>query len=62
VGYPDITRKSIEDEGEGFILTDLEHYSLGTTRERDDYLKLTEIDFNNLKCGHMQWCNQGDLD
>lgn len=62
VGYATDTKDSIEDEGDGVVLTDLEHYTVGNIRQLEDYLELTNIDVKNMKCGYMMWCARGSLE
>ncbi|CAJ1929863.1 unnamed protein product [Cylindrotheca closterium] len=62
VGYTTDTKDSIEAEGDGAVLTDLEHYTVGNTRSLKDYLELTNIDLENMKCGYMMWCTRGTLE
>jgi [Skp1-protein]-hydroxyproline N-acetylglucosaminyltransferase len=62
VGYPDITQQSLQKIKLDDVLTEIQYYGLGTNRTRDEYIKLTGIDFHNLKCTPMKWCNQGTLD
>lgn len=62
VGYTDDTPELIEQEGDGIVLTDYEHYSLGHTRPLEDYLKLTNIDVVNQKCKRMDWCEKATLE
>ena len=61
VGYPTDTVEAIKGDGDEIVLTDVEHYSMGTTRPAQDYLELTNIDPVKQKCGTMQWCNRGEL-
>lgn len=62
VGYTTDTKDSIEADGDGVVLTDLEHYTVGDTRPLEDYLELTNIDVENMKCGYMMWCAKGTLE
>jgi Glycosyltransferase (GlcNAc) len=62
VGYPDVTFESLQAEQLDDVLTELQHYGLGTNRTRDEYIKLTGINFHQLRCPNMRWCNQGQLD
>eukprot|EP00554_Chaetoceros_debilis_P007814 CAMPEP_0194075320 /NCGR_PEP_ID=MMETSP0149-20130528/2351_1 /TAXON_ID=122233 /ORGANISM="Chaetoceros debilis, Strain MM31A-1" /LENGTH=670 /DNA_ID=CAMNT_0038755761 /DNA_START=127 /DNA_END=2136 /DNA_ORIENTATION=+ len=62
-GYPDATLEKIREENIEFIMEDLEHYSLGDKRSRDDYLKFSGISVDKkhdaLQCERIVWCNQG---
>ncbi|KAG7351805.1 glycosyltransferase GlcNAc [Nitzschia inconspicua] len=62
VGYTDDTPELIEKDGDGIVLTDYEHYSLGNERSLQDYLKLTKIDVVNQKCQRMGWCEKAILE
>ena len=62
VGYGDHTAKKIEEEGDGIVLTDYEHYSVGTERTLEEYMDFTKIDVEHLKCNRMDWCIKGDLE
>ncbi|KAL9190558.1 hypothetical protein ACHAXT_000264 [Thalassiosira profunda] len=62
VGYKDCcTREKLQREGDELVLTDVEHYGFGDVRSREEYLKLTKIDVDKKRCGHMEWCTKGDL-
>ena len=62
VGYGTDTKEKIEQEGDGVVLEDYEHYALGTERTREAYLELTNIDVEHMKCGRMPWCTKGELE
>jgi len=62
IGYPEVSREAIESAGSEFVLTEFEHYSMGTERTAEAYLELTEIDVKNQRCGHITWCGQGELE
>jgi len=62
VGYSTDTREKIEADGFGVVLEDYEHYSLGTERTGEEYLEMTNIDVENMKCGRMPWCRKGELE
>jgi len=62
IGYPEVSREAIERQGNEFVLTEFEHYSMGTERTAEAYLELTEIDVKNQRCGHITWCGQGELE
>jgi [Skp1-protein]-hydroxyproline N-acetylglucosaminyltransferase len=62
VGYLDDTEALITAEGDQVVLTDIQHYSMGTERTREAYLELTNIDVVNLQCKPMKWCNHGELE
>ena len=63
VGYPGSTKEKIEENGSSIVLTELEHYGLGSERSWDDYMKFTNITVNEktdtLVCSNMEWCNKG---
>lgn len=61
VGYETDTVQAITAAGDAIVLTDFERYGLGTERKKEDYLKLTEIDVQNMRCGNMQWCTKATL-
>ena len=50
VGYSTDTREKIEADGFGVVLEDYEYYSLGTERTGEEYLEMTNIDVENMKC------------
>lgn len=62
VGYSTDTREKIEADGFGVVLEDYEYYSLGTERTGEEYLEMTNIDVENMKCGRMPWCRKGELE
>jgi hypothetical protein len=62
IGYTDATPEVIQKDGDGIVLTDYEHYSLGNARSLQDYLTLTNIDVVNQKCKRMEWCEQATLE
>ena len=62
VGYSTDTREKIEADGFGVVLEDYEYYSLGTERTGEEYLEMTNIDVENMKCGPMPWCRKGELE
>jgi len=63
VGYPGSTTEKIETDGSSIILTESEHYGLGSVRSWDDYMKFTNltIDEKNdmIVCHKIEWCNKG---
>uniref|UniRef100_A0A7S2HSP7 Glycosyltransferase 2-like domain-containing protein n=2 Tax=Helicotheca tamesis TaxID=374047 RepID=A0A7S2HSP7_9STRA len=61
VGYPEVSKEKIKQGGFDDILTDLEHYSMGTERSKQAYLELTKIDPANHKCSAISWCNRCEL-
>ncbi len=66
VGYPDATDKWIKDNNIEFVLEGMEHYSLGTVRTRDEYLKFAgiHVDYQNnaMQCLPISWCNNEELE
>jgi len=66
VGYPGSTTDKIETDGSSIILTELEHYGLGSVRSWDDYMKFTNltIDEKNdiIVCHKIEWCNKGGIE
>ena len=71
MGYPkltvdDIMKKQQQHDGEDEAyynpLLELDHYGLGTARSREEYLKFAEIDLDNMKCGPLKWCSEGELE
>lgn len=61
VGYPEVSTEEVKKEGDELVLTDLEYYGMGNVRTREAYLELTNIDFHDKTCKHMQWCNKCEL-
>mmetsp|Transcript_7980 Transcript_7980/g.11943 ORF Transcript_7980/g.11943 Transcript_7980/m.11943 type:complete len:565 (-) Transcript_7980:185-1879(-) len=61
VGYPEVSRAKIIEGGHEEVLTDLEHYSMGSERTREAYLEFTNIDPATHQCKAMQWCNRCQL-
>jgi hypothetical protein len=62
VGYPEVSIEALEADGDGFILTELDQYGLGTVRTREAYLELTNIDLENKVCKKMTWCEHGSME
>ena len=66
VGYPDSKRSSIAQEGNEEILTDIEHYSLGTERSWQDYMEFAGLHIDEehdaIDCSPIHWCNHGTKD
>ena len=62
VGYPTDLAELIAQDGDGVVLTDYDHYALGTVRTAEEYLNFTNIDVVNQECGHMWWCTRGELE
>ncbi len=62
VGYTTDTEELIEKDGDGIVLTDFEHYSLGQNRTLQAYLELTNIDVVHQQCKSMPWCSKGTLE
>jgi [Skp1-protein]-hydroxyproline N-acetylglucosaminyltransferase len=62
VGYPETTKEWLKEKGIDHILIDLQYYGLGNVRSREEYTKLTLIDFEKKQCIRMAWCNKGELD
>jgi [Skp1-protein]-hydroxyproline N-acetylglucosaminyltransferase len=62
VGYLDVSREAVEAEGDGMVLIDSEHYSLGKVRTREAYLNFTHINLEKMTCGNMPWCNKCTLE
>ena len=62
VGYPEDTVEAIGAGGDGIVLTDKDHYGLGTERTREAYLELTKIDPGKQQCHPMDWCANGLLE
>ena len=65
-GYPLHTVESIEHDEQAFVLTDREHYDLGTERSWDDFLDFAQVRVNHtsgaLDClfpRGVPWCNEG---
>lgn len=62
VGYSTDTTDAIEADGDGIVLTDYEHYTVGDVRPLKEYLELTNIDVEKMQCGRMEWCTKGTLE
>ena len=66
VGYPDATREIIARDGNEIILTDIEHYGLGTERSWEDYMEFANLHINEqhnvIDCSAISWCNHGTKD
>jgi len=62
VGYAESSREVLEKAGNEIVLADLEYYSMGKERTREEYLEFTKIDVDKRKCGNIQWCNRGELE
>eukprot|EP00538_Stauroneis_constricta_P000863 CAMPEP_0119549908 /NCGR_PEP_ID=MMETSP1352-20130426/3540_1 /TAXON_ID=265584 /ORGANISM="Stauroneis constricta, Strain CCMP1120" /LENGTH=549 /DNA_ID=CAMNT_0007595607 /DNA_START=44 /DNA_END=1693 /DNA_ORIENTATION=- len=62
VGYPEDTLEKLQEDNDEHVLTDMEYYSLGTTRTREEYLQLAQIDVEEKKCHNLAWCNKGELE
>jgi hypothetical protein len=62
MGYPNITTSTIIQSLSYNVLSELEHYGLGTERSKEDYLKFAEIDLERKTCGPMAWCSEGLLE
>jgi hypothetical protein len=62
VGYTTDTKELIDADGDGIVLEDFYHYSVGKVRPLEEYLELTDINVEEMKCGRMPWCNQGTLE
>lgn len=62
VGYPESTDEIVKGRGDEIVLTDREHYGLGSERTLEEYMKLTQIDVEKKECRKMIWCNQGQLE
>jgi len=62
VGYPETTAEILKDKNEFFILTEQEHYGVGTERTLEEYMNWTGIDVNAKKCARIKWCSNGELE
>ena len=62
VGYEEATMENLENHGYEIMLTDYEYYGPGEVRTMDAFLEHTRIDVKNMRCGHIDWCNQCTLD
>ena len=66
VGYPDSKRSTIAGEGYEEILTDIEHYGLGSERTWQDYMEFAHMHINEehnaIDCSPIPWCNHGTKD
>uniref|UniRef100_A0A7S2SA14 Uncharacterized protein n=1 Tax=Eucampia antarctica TaxID=49252 RepID=A0A7S2SA14_9STRA len=60
--YPDMTAEIIESQGDSIVLSEAQHYGLGTERTGEEYLELANINMETHQCGHMNWCHQGELE
>jgi len=62
VGYPGDSIETVEKEGDGIVLAEIAHYSMGKVRTAKAYLELTGIDPVKETCNVMKWCNRGELE
>ena len=51
----------ITAQGDTPVLTDAEHYGMGTERPLAEYMKLTGIDVEHKRCPAVKWCNNEEL-
>ena len=61
MGYPEATRKLIEENYNVLVLADVEHYGLGHNRTREAYIELAGLDLKDKICRPLHWCNHGEL-
>ena len=61
LGYPGYSRQELPS-GEYDSLCQLDHFGLGNSRSRQEYLEFAEIDLKGKKCGPMKWCAEGLLE
>ena len=65
-GYPDASIEKIKELGIEYVLTDMEHYSVGPDRTLEEYMKFSgiSVDVPNeaLTCRRIDWCNKGTLE
>ena len=63
VGYPSSTTEKMIADKSTLVLTELEHYGLGSVRSWDGYMELTGITIDEendaFVCHKMEWCNYG---
>ncbi len=59
VGYAECSLEELQKDGDELVLTDVEHYSFGNVRSREDYLEWTRIDVEHKECLPIDWCNEG---
>jgi len=62
-GYPIARTEKLKELDIEFVLTDLEHYGLGDTRSREEYMEFASISVDEendaLQCHRNVWCNNG---
>ena len=61
IGYPDSALEKLTAQGDTPVLTDAEHYGMGTERPLAEYMKLTGIDVEHKRCPAVKWCNNEEL-
>ena len=61
VQYPESSDEIVKGNGDEMVLTDRQHYGLGSERTLEEYMKLTNIDVKKKKCSKMTWCNKGEM-
>lgn len=63
VGYPDASLDKIKDEGIELVLTEIEHYGLGSERSWKDYMEFAHMSVDEEKdiivCSRNDWCIRG---
>lgn len=63
VGYPDASLDKIKEEGIEIVLTEIEHYGLGTERTWEAYMEHAHMTIDEetdaIQCSRNEWCNKG---
>lgn len=59
VGYTECSSEELVKDGDELVLIDVEHYSFGNVRSREEYLEWTRIDVEHKECLPIDWCNEG---
>jgi len=62
IGYEDSSREILKGKNEYFLLTEQEHYGLGSVRTLDQYMDWTGINMEKKRCPQIKWCTNGDLE
>ena len=56
LGYPEAARDMLKQKS---ILTAVEHYSMGTVRPLEEYLKLVGLNMTTKQITYTGWCEEG---
>ena len=56
LGYPEAARDMLRSKS---ILTAVDHYTMGTARSLEDYLKLVGLNMTTKEVTYTGWCEEG---